>query len=190
MTAYYLPIRNNRYRVASSECNLGDTLILALPRMCALTLVLLSTCLAAIPFRANAQNAKPGLSSLPLAFESNEGQTTEPYRFLARRGSMKRFSSGMEWTLFFPDANRRPRKCKFDGAVRIRVRRWLAKNCWQRLERPRGHGLQVCAIGPEGGYLAALRRSLGVASQRSWPLGGTKRVSSTRATPAFFSEVM
>lgn len=34
----------------------------ALPRVCALTLVLLSTCLAAIPFRANAQNAKPELS--------------------------------------------------------------------------------------------------------------------------------
>ena len=49
--------------------------------MCALTLVLLSACLAAIPFRVNAQNAKPELSPLPLAFESNEGQTTEPYRF-------------------------------------------------------------------------------------------------------------
>jgi hypothetical protein len=63
----------------------------AQPRVCALTLVLLSTCLAAIPFRANAQNAKPELSSLPLAFESNKGQTTEPYRFLARRGSMETF---------------------------------------------------------------------------------------------------
>lgn len=52
------------------------------------------------------------------------------------------------------------------------------------------HRLQACAIGPESGYFAALRRSLGVASQRSWPLGGTRRVSSTRATPAFFSEVM
>ncbi len=162
----------------------------ALPRVCALTRVLLSTCLAAIPFRANAQNAKPGLSSLPLAFESNEGQTSEPNRFLARRGSMETFFLVMEGTLFFPGAKRRPRKCKFDGAVRIQVRRWLAKNCWQRLERPRGHELQVCAIGPEGGYFAALRKSLGVASQRSRPLGGTRRVSSTRATPAFFSEVM
>jgi len=53
-----------------------------------------------------------------------------------------------------------------------------------------GPQTSVCAIGPEGGYFAALRRSLGVASQSSWPLGGTRRVSSTRATPAFFSEVM
>ena len=39
-------------------------------------------------------------------------------------------------------------------------------------------------------YLPALRRSLGVASQSSSPLGGTRRFNSTRATPAFFSEEM
>ena len=42
----------------------------------------------------------------------------------------------------------------------------------------------------QGSYLAALRRSFGVASQRREPLGGTRRLSSTRATPAFFSAVM
>src|SRR5690348_12009807 len=34
---------------------------------------------------------------------------------------------------------------------------------------------------------AYLRRSLGVASQRRWPLGGERRLSSRAATPAFFS---
>src|SRR4029077_341945 len=35
-----------------------------------------------------------------------------------------------------------------------------------------------------------LRKSFGVTSQMSWPLGGETRFSSTKATPAFFSEVM
>jgi hypothetical protein len=38
-------------------------------------------------------------------------------------------------------------------------------------------------------YLPALRRSLGVASQISSPLGGTRRFSSIRATPDFFRAV-
>ena len=43
---------------------------------------------------------------------------------------------------------------------------------------------------PEGGrYFPALRRSLGVASQISSPLGGTRRFSSIKATPDFFREV-
>ena len=42
----------------------------------------------------------------------------------------------------------------------------------------------------EGRYLPALRRSFGVASQISSPLGGTMRFSSMRAAPDFFREVM
>ena len=38
-------------------------------------------------------------------------------------------------------------------------------------------------------YFPALRRSFGVASQISSPLGGTKRFSSIRATPDFFRAV-
>jgi hypothetical protein len=37
--------------------------------------------------------------------------------------------------------------------------------------------------------VAYLRRSLGVASQRRWPLGGERRLSSRAATPAFLSWV-
>ncbi len=36
----------------------------------------------------------------------------------------------------------------------------------------------------------ALRKSFGVTSQTSWPFGGETRFSSTKATPAFFMEVM
>jgi hypothetical protein len=80
------------------------------------------------------------------------------------------------------------------GFSRHRQRRFFAdqylRDNGAGRDRPTGYRLQVCAIGPERGYFAALRRSLGVASQRSWPLGGTRRVSSTRATPAFLSAVM
>ena len=39
-------------------------------------------------------------------------------------------------------------------------------------------------------YFPTFFRSFGVESQTSSPLGGTRRLNSTMATPAFFSEVM
>src|ERR1700733_3144259 len=41
--------------------------------------------------------------------------------------------------------------------------------------------------GKRSGWFVYLRRSFGVASQRSWPLGGDSRFNSMAATPAFFS---
>jgi hypothetical protein len=59
-------VLNSRYSIASSEFNLGHPLMPSHPRVCAFTLLPLTTCLAALPFRTNAQNAQADLSSLPL----------------------------------------------------------------------------------------------------------------------------
>src|SRR5580698_5282015 len=46
---------------------------------------------------------------------------------------------------------------------------------------------QIGKAGNRSGWFVYLRRSFGVASQRSWPLGGESRFNSMAATPAFFS---
>src|SRR5579872_6931163 len=46
---------------------------------------------------------------------------------------------------------------------------------------------QIGKAGDRSGWFVYLRRSFGVASQRSWPLGGDSRFNSMVATPAFFS---
>jgi hypothetical protein len=65
-------------------------------RPCLLVFVfLLCAPFAIVPFNANAQDGKPELSALPLAFEHNQGQVAAPYQFFARRSSME--------TFFLPD---------------------------------------------------------------------------------------
>src|SRR5436305_8051065 len=47
--------------------------------------------LFAIPHQLNAQSAKLDLSALPLAFERNQGQVTNPYQFFVRDRAVQSF---------------------------------------------------------------------------------------------------
>ena len=70
------------------------------PRMCVRVLYIVSLLLVLTPVRIAGQTL-PELASLPLAFESNQGQAPAQYQFVARRSSMQTFFSadGMDVVL-------------------------------------------------------------------------------------------
>jgi len=59
--------------------------------LCVRVLYLVSLWFVFTPLRVAGQTPMPELSSLPLAFESNQGQAPSPYQFVARRNSMQTF---------------------------------------------------------------------------------------------------
>jgi len=78
----------------------------------------LSASFAIVALNANAQDRKLELSTLPLAFERNQGQIPTPYQFFVRRSSMETFflADGLDVVVSGPNSTTSQVRVRWAGA--------------------------------------------------------------------------